>query len=223
MQSNTTTTTVEQITYSGMGVFNSPATHDIADSGSNEYAYNIKITGYGSISGIDYTIPPHSKGTVTAKLKMKALTSADIKDLNDLAMGMLNASQREEVKKHSETSASADLSVWAWFFGGSASASYKETRDEMKSKGLTDEQISTLINAFVKVAAEMSTVEAVVEIDNRNGDFPVSGNMYFYTISGQVTTGKETYSYQMISDKGNAGAKPGEGGAPADADIIPFN
>ncbi|MBV8887610.1 MAG: hypothetical protein JO235_26930 [Chroococcidiopsidaceae cyanobacterium CP_BM_RX_35] len=213
-----TKTTVTALT------FTTPGSHVLDLSGDSETSYSIEVSGLGSITGVDYTIPAHSTGTVVARLNMLCLTSADVKNLNDQAMGMLSASQQEEIRKHEEASASANLSIWSWYFGGgAASASYKQTNDLMKKKGLTEEQISQLINAFMEVVRKISSVEININVNNSAYDYSVSGNLYFYTISGRVSTGKETREYRMLANTGSAGAPASEGGAPTEGIIVPLN
>jgi hypothetical protein len=204
--------------------FTMPTQEVIDVSGDSETAFSIKASGEGSLTGLAYTVPAHTVGIIRAKLNLLAISSEDVKNLNTLALGMLDASEREEIRTHEETSASADLSVWSWFFGGGkASASYKETRDTMLSKGLTDEQINTLMDAFMTVATNMSAVEIEFTVYNQNSDYSVSGDLYLWTVSGTIQTDKGTAEYRLLADQGNAGDPPGEGGAPASGKIIPLN
>lgn len=193
-------------------------------SGSSETAYSITGQGMGSLTGVDYTVSAHSSATIKVKMAIKALTSQDMKDLNDLALTFLTASQREEVKEHEKITAQGNASIWGWFFGGGASASYEKTRDTMKSKGLTNEQIDKLMDTFLEVAQKMSTVEAVINVDNTRNDYSVSGSLYLYTIAGSVQTSKGTYEFRMLADKGTAGYPPDTGeGADTKNEYIPLN
>lgn len=191
-------------------------------TGAAEEAFSIEVSGMGQLTGLSYTVPAHTSGRIKANLQISALSSEDIKGLNDLAMGMLDASYKEEVKEHEKTTASANLSVWTWFFGGGgASASYEKTRDTMKSKGLSDAQITMLMDAFLERAKSMSSVEIDFFINNINNDYAVSGDLYLYTVSGTVKTAKGTAQYRMLSDQAAAGGPPpAGGGAPSSGDVI---
>ena len=218
---------MQQISNSGLILSSTPSVLITNLKGSSETSYDIKVSGTGSITGLDYTIPAHSTGLVIAKLDIKSMTTQDVKDLNALAMGMLDASQRDKVEEIEKTHASADLSMWSMFFGGGgASASYDKTRKEMHTKGLTDQQIDKLIDAFMDVATNMSTVEININVDNSKNDYSVSGNIYLYTISGSVSSGKETSEYRMLAKKGTADTNPSGptgDGAPAEGNIVPLN
>lgn len=194
-------------------------------AGGAEEAFSIEVQGQGQLVGLAYTIPPHTSGTIKAKLQTSALTSADVTNLNALAMGMLDASYREEVKEYEKTSANANLSVWTWFFGGGgASASYEKTVETMKSKGLSEAQITMLMDAFLERAKSMSTVEIEFYVNNSFNDYSVSGDLYLYTVSGTVKTSKGTSQYRMLADQAAAGGPPPSGGgAPSTGKIIPLS
>lgn len=203
--------------------FPSP-TKKFAVSGTSETAYEITAQGVGSLTGLDYTVSAHTKAKIEVNLTIKALTSQDMKDLNDLALTFLNASQRDEVREHEKTSVEGNASLFGWFFGGGVSASYEKTRDTMHAKGLTDEQIDKLMDAFLELAQKTSTVKVVSEVDNSQNDYSVSGSLYLYTISGSVQTSKGTKEFRILADKGNAGAPPTtDEGAPTKNNIIPLN
>lgn len=126
-----------QIIKTGVG-FSDPYERVFFESGEVKDAFSIEVQGLGQLTGIAYKVPAHAEGRIKAKLQISALTSLDVKNLNDLAISMLDASYRETVKEFEKTSASANLSIWGWFFGGGADASYEKTRESMKSKGLSD-------------------------------------------------------------------------------------
>lgn len=215
-----------QITQQGVG-FRDPQPLATAStvSGSAEESYSIEVSGQGQLTGLSYTIPAHSSGSIKAKLQISALSSDDVKNLNALALGMLDASYQEEIEEYEKTSASANLSVWSWFFGGGgASASYERTYESMKSKGLTEEQITQLMEAFLERAQAMSEVEINFYINNSANDYAVSGDLYLYTLSGTIKTAKGTSQYRMLADQASAGGPPPTGGgAPSTGDVYPLN
>ncbi len=196
-------------------------TESVAAAGTAEEAFSIDVQGQGQLVGLAYTVPAHASGKIVAELQTSALTSGDVDNLNNLAMGMLDASYREETKEYEKTSASANVSLWSWTFGGGANASYEKTRETMKSKGLTDEQISELMEAFLERAQSMSTVKIEFFVNNSANDYSVSGDLYLYTVSGSVKTSKGTAQYRMLADQGSAGGPPPSGGgAPSAGNII---
>lgn len=204
--------------------FTNPVHHVIDVSGSSETSFSIEAKGTGSLTGLSYTIPAHATGSIFARLSLIAMSSEDVKNLNDLALGMLNASQKEQIKEHEKISTSANLSIWSWFFGGSgASASYEKTTETMKSKGLTEAQITTLMDTFLDLASKRNEVEINFNVDNSMNDYSVSGDLYLYTLSGSIQTEKGTQQYRMLADKGTAGDLPSQGGAPAEGTVIALN
>ncbi|KAN0034485.1 hypothetical protein ACTFIV_001003 [Dictyostelium citrinum] len=196
---------------------------DDGDRGSSEEGYNCEAQGQGSFSGLDYTIPAHTKGTIKAKIQVMAMSSADIEHMNQLIESMLTASKKEEIKEQTKTSASANLSFWSFFTGGSgASASYEDTKSSMHSSGLSDAQITTIVNELFKLAENMSHVELNLECDNTNFDYDVSGSVYLYTIAGTVKTDKGTKQYRMLADQGTAGGPSRDDSPPVKGKIIPL-
>ncbi|ASK30013.1 hypothetical protein CEY12_07780 [Chryseobacterium sp. T16E-39] len=213
-----------EIIKTGVG-FNDPFEPIVSDlKGEAKESYSIEVSGQGQLTGLSYTIPAHTEGRITATLQISALSSQDVKDLNDLAIGMLNASYKEEVKEYEKTSASANLSVWTWFFGGGgASASYEKTKNTMKSKGLTEGQITTLMNAFLEKAKNMSSVKIDFYVNNSANDYSVSGDLYLYTVSGSISTEKGTSQYRMLADQASAGGPPPSGGGAPSSGTIKLN
>lgn len=216
-----------QVTQTEVG-FNDPfepVAYEALKGGASSESYSISVSGQGQLTGLSYTIPAHAQGKITAKLQISAMSSEDVKMLNDLAMSMLSATYKEEVKEFEKTSASANLSVWTWFFGGGgASASYEKTKETMKSKGLTEAQITTLMDAFLEKAKKMSSVEIDFYINNSANDYSVSGDLYLFTVSGSIQTEKGTSQYRMLADQASAGGPPPSGGgAPSSGNIIPLN
>lgn len=216
-----------QITKSGV-VLNDPVPSFVVESaaepGTAEEAYSIDVQGQGQLAGLSYTIPAHTSGKISAELQTSALTSEDVKNLNEMAIGMLDASYQEEIRESEKTSVSGNVSLWSSIFGGGASASYEKTKDMMQSKGLSDEQITMLMEAFLERAKSMSTVKLEFFVNNTSNDYSVSGDLYLYTVSGSVKTSKETAQYRMLADQGSAGGPPPTGGgAPSAGDVIPLN
>jgi hypothetical protein len=198
---------------------------DFSVEGSSDESFSIDVSGLGQLTGLAYTVSAYTEAKIKATLQISAMSSQDVKDLNELALGMLSASYQEEIKEYERTSASANLSIWSWAFGGGgATASYEKTTQTMKSKGLTEEQINKLMDAFLVRAQHMSKVEIEFFVNNTNNDYAVSGSLYLYTVSGSVKTSKGTQQYRMLADQAAAGGPPPTGGgAPASGKIIPLS
>ena len=211
----------------GEVVLHDPCSRDLSASvgGTSEASYSIEVKGMGQLVGLSYSVPAHTTGNIKATLQTSALTSQDVEDLNKLAMGLLDASYHEVIKEHEKTSASASLSLWGWFLGGNgASASYEKTRDTMKSKGLSDAQITQLMTAFMEKATNMSTVQIDFYVNNELNDYPVEGDLYLYTVSGTIQTEKGTATYRMLAEQGSAGGPPPSGGgAPSSGVVAKYN
>lgn len=206
--------------------FDPDAARDTASlAGSSSASYSIQAQGMGQAVGLSYSVSAHTVAKIKANLGISAMTSADVRDLNELALGMLNASAREEIRDYERASASADLSIWSWALGGGgASASYEQTHESMRSKGLTEDQITMLMQTFLERASKMSTVELDFTVNNTNNDYAVEGNFFMYTVVGEVTSGSETKQYRLLADQGSAGGPPPTGGgAPAAGNYLAIN
>ncbi|KAN0039561.1 hypothetical protein ACTA71_007358 [Dictyostelium dimigraforme] len=197
--------------------------HITTPSQPSDEGYNCEAQGIGSFTGLGYTIPAHSKGTIKTKIEVMAMTSDDIDHMNQLVESMLSASKKDEIKEQTKTSTSANLSFWSFFTGGdSASASYEDTKNTMHSCGLTQEQISIIINELYKMAEKMDHVELNLECDNGAFEYEVSGSIYLYTIAGTVKTAKGTKHYRMLSHEGTAGSPDNDNAPPVKGKITPL-
>ncbi len=211
---------VLQITATGSGIVIDPRPLVFAEDAGGEEAkesFSIDASGTAQLTGLSYTVPAHTSGTIKAQLQTSALTSQDVADLNAMATGFLEASVKEEVREQEKTSGSANVTVWSWLFGrGSASASFERIHETMLSKGLTEAQISELMDAFLERATNMSRVQIDFFVNNELNDYSVSGDLYLYTVAGTVKTTKGTAQYRMLADNAAAGGPPASGGgAPA--------
>lgn len=171
---------------------------------SEQTGITVSSAGTGSFSGVNWNISAHTKGKVQVDLQIKSLTSADVEDINKLVMSMLSASERSKVEKHSKASASGSISFFELICGG-AKAGAETTKDSMHSMGLTDEQISTIIDKVFTLAQKMSDIKVDLEVDNTAFDYPVAGDLDIYTIGGEVTADKKTRNFRFLADKGTVG------------------
>jgi len=58
----------------------------------------VKAQGTGSFTGLSYTIPAHSKGTIKAKISVMVITLEDIRKLNKMILSMVNDSIKTKIK-----------------------------------------------------------------------------------------------------------------------------
>lgn len=190
-----------------------------ADEPSASDSFSVDAQGNGSFTGLDYSIPAHTKGTIKAKIETLALTSEDVNNLNNLIKGMVSASEWNKVHDYEETHASADLSFWGFLSGG-GSASYTKTHDVMSGMGLSEENIKTIVDKMSEIASKMSNVEIDFEIDNSANDYSVDGKLLIYTIAGVIKTSTTQTQYRLLANQGTAGVAGSS--APASGNIIPL-
>jgi hypothetical protein len=187
---------------------------DAADS------FSVESQGYGSFTGLAYTIPAHTRGRITAQIQTLAITSTDVQNLNNLIRGMLNASQYERVRDYERTHASANISYWGFWSGGGG-ASYEKIHESIRGFGLSEENIRTIVSAMSEIAKKMSRVQLDFDVDNTRNPYSVSGSLLLYTIAGSVKTQNSQDQYRLLADVGTAGS--GNRTAPARGKIIPLN
>lgn len=187
----------------------------LLDAGSETTGFSVDACGTGSFTGLSYTIPAHASGKLVAAIQVMALTSGDMKDLNEMVMTMLKASEQKKVIDYGKAQGSGNLSIWRFFSAG-AQASASKTTDTMTTSGLNPEQMTTIINRMFDMASKMSRVKLDFTIDNSKNDYNVSGDLQLYTISGTISTSKGTKQFRMLADQGTAGG----GSAPAKGEVI---
>jgi hypothetical protein len=197
----------------------SPFEDDNELSGAED-SFTVASQGFGSVTGITYTVPAHSDGNVKANIRYPSLTSVDIENLNNLIKGMLSATQYEKVEKYERIHASGKVKYFAFWSGG-ASASYEKTRREMTGFGLSEENIKTIVSAMSEVAKKMSNIQLDINILNRDNDYAVSGNLLIYTLAGTIKVGNEQHQYRVLSNRGTFGSR--DRTAPANVDTIPLD
>jgi hypothetical protein len=191
----------------------------VEEDGYAQDSFNVDMQGTGSFTGLSYQVPAHTSGTIKADIETPALTSQNVKDLNTLIDGLVSASAKEKIDEYQRTHASANISAWSfWTAGGSAS--YEKTRNSMHESGLSDDQITMIVEKMLDVASTMSKVSLKFKINNSKNDYAVSGSLMLYTISGTITTQNGTAQYRLLADSGSAGS-PGST-APANGNIIPL-
>jgi hypothetical protein len=191
-----------------------PAGPPVGDS------FSVESQGYGSFSGLAYTVPAHTNGKIKANVQVLALTSTDVDNLNTLIKGMVSASQYDKVRDYESTHASANISFWGFWSGGGG-ASYEKTHEELRGFGLSEDNIKTIVSAMAADAQKMSHVELDFDVLNAANDYAVSGSLLLYTIAGTISSQNQQYQYRMLANKGTAGS--GDQTAPAEVKIIPLS
>lgn len=183
-------------------------------------SFSVSAQGNGSFTGINYTIPGHTVGNLKVDISTPSMTSANVADMNAFIEGMVSASAWKKVTDYQHTHASSNLSFFGMMSGG-GSASYDKTHEEMSGFGLSEAQITEIINKMAEMATTMSKVQLDLTIDNSRNGYNVSGNLMLYTVAGSIQTANGQTQYRMLADKGTAGSD--DSTAPAAADIIPLN
>lgn len=194
----------------------SKLTRMIADATDS---FSVESEGFGSLTGLAYTVPAHSEATIKASIKSLALTSVDVENLSALMRGMLSSSQYQKIREYESTHASANISYWGFWSGGGG-ASYEKTREEMRGFGLSEQNIQTIVSAMTEIAKNMSHVELEITVLNSHNNYAVSGNVLVYTIAGALRTANKQTQYRLIGDEGVAGS--GNKTAPAKVRIVPL-
>ena len=182
-----------------------PATPAATPSEATGIAVN--SVGTGSFSGVNWTISAHTTGKIEVDLQIEAITTTDINNFNKLVMAMLSASAKNKVTENTSAGASGSINFFDFICGG-AKADVTHTQSSMSSLGLTDAQVTTIVNKLFALADKMSDIKADLTVDNLAFDYPVAGDLEIYTVGGTVTAGKETKNYRVLSDQGKVGDAP---------------
>jgi hypothetical protein len=191
----------------------------IATAGAATDSFSVESQGYGSFTGLAYTVPAHTKGKLKAQIQTLALTSNDVENLNNLIKGMVSSSQYEKIRDYEATHASANISFWGFWSGGGG-ASYDKTHEAMRGFGLSEDNIKTIVSAMAEDAKKMSHVELDFDVDNSPNDYAVSGSLLLYTIARTIKSANEQRQYRMLADRGVAGGN--DATAPASGKVIPL-
>jgi hypothetical protein len=179
--------------------------------GGEETSFSVDYTGVGSLTGLTFTVPAHSETRIIANLRIAAMTSQNIRDLEAGWTALLDITRQEELReyKSEDTSLSANLGFMGFFNGGGkAERTTSQSREYMETLGLSESQIDTAMTMFSDFAKEMSEVTYDSTIFNRNNPYSVSGMLQFFVMSGEVTTGSETITWRTLSDGSVAGEHP---------------
>mmetsp|Transcript_42771 Transcript_42771/g.47598 ORF Transcript_42771/g.47598 Transcript_42771/m.47598 type:complete len:294 (-) Transcript_42771:186-1067(-) len=181
------------------------------NKGGEETSFSVDYKGVGSLSGLTFTVPAHSETKIVANLRIAAMTSQNIRDLEAGWTALLDISRQEELREYKsiDASLSANLSFMGFFSGGGKTENtMSQSREYMEALGLSESQIDDAMTMFSDFAKEMSEVTYDCTIFNRNNPYSVSGMLQFFVMSGEVTTGSETVTWRTFSDGSVAGEHP---------------
>eukprot|EP01084_Bolivina_argentea_P258968 436804_1 len=166
-----------------------------SDQGSKaEDSTSVVGYGRGQLSGAYYTVPAHGKAKVTATITMQSVTPDSIAALNSLVESMLKASKKGSYEKLKENSVSGGSSFFSFLSGG-VKASHKDMEKNMKSWGLSEENISKITTQMCEIANKSNTFTLEADIDNSKYDYSVSGNLFAVVMDCEIKT-KDTHIQQ---------------------------
>ncbi|MBY3212130.1 hypothetical protein [Rhizobium laguerreae] len=185
-----------------------------------EDSLSVDANGEGTVSGLDYVMPAHSKGSVKANLAVAALTSQQAQNIDALFKSLLSGSAREKFESFENLHGTGNLNFFRFLFAG-IEADYNKTRHLLKSSGLTDDNIKELVTMISDTVKKMSTVSLDLYIDNAGNDYSASGEIKVYTIEGKISSDKNVVEYRVLANKGTAGANGAT--APTNVKVIPLD
>lgn len=164
------------------------------------------------MTGLSFNVPAFSETRVVANLRIPAMSSQMLRDLEAGWKALLDISRQEELEEYQslDTSLSANLSFIGYFSGGAKTEiTAQKSRRNMQSLGLTEGQIDQAMQMFADAAAQMSEVTYDSTVYNRHNNFSVRGNLVFFTMGGEITRGENSQGYRVLSE-GSAAGTPGK-------------
>ena len=158
----------------------SAAAEQHSTSAGNSDGFMVNSAGMGSLTGISFSCPAFGNCKVKGCLEERALTSQNVKDLNQHIMGIVGASRYQEIHDVMQNHPSGDLALFAHFAGASGAASAGETHDRMEGFGLPKEDIGEIVHQLAQAAAKMSEICVDFNIENTANNYGVSGHLRLY-------------------------------------------
>ena len=163
--------------------------------GGNETGVAVEAYGKGQVTGVMYTVPAHGQINVDFKLKLLCVTPEDVQNLSNLIRSLLDASKQHLYDDLEKTSVSGGASFFGFFGWGGASGSYEHTRHTMDSFGLSERNQEAIVDAMMKVAAQVSEFNYAGTIFNRKYDYDVSGNLFGIVMDAVIA--QNEYHHQL--------------------------
>jgi hypothetical protein len=167
-----------------------PSFLSIMDTGTT---ITVSGGGLGAVAGAIFTLPPGSVSTVEFTVNVMTFSAQDMANIQSFVKGALTASQYSSYEDDTQKSAAASWSLWG---GASASASASETTKAMSGYGLAPADQSALLKMIANMVPKPGNLHFKSVITN-SFDNQVSGNVYLYTFTGNITSSSGTTSAPM--------------------------
>jgi hypothetical protein len=192
-----------------------PTVHG-AEEGAAQDGVAVTSYGKGQLVGTTYTVPAHGQIDVNFKLQLQCVTPDQIKAMNDMIRGLLNASEQKKYDNLNTTKVSGGLSFFAFFSGG-LKADTTNVNHTMHSWGLSPKDIAKIVTAMMKLANTMNKFEYKGTIYNKDYSYAVSGNLFGVVMDCTITQGTSQQQVRMIApdvhlhDSGSGDSLPSVG------------
>eukprot|EP01084_Bolivina_argentea_P300890 518945_1 len=118
---------------------------------------------------------------------MQTITPDDMKTLNSMVESMIKPSKKGSYENLKKTSLSGGSSFFSFLSGG-VKASHKDIEKNMKSWGLSEENISKITTQMCEISNKSNTYTLEADIDNSKYDYSVSGNLFVVVMDCQIST-----------------------------------
>lgn len=174
-----------------------PVVHESAQGSSTD---GVAVTSYGKgqLVGTTYTVPAHGQIDLNLKLQLQCVTPEQIKTMNELIRGLLDASHKHEFDNLNKTEISGGLSFFSFFSGG-AKASTTNTNHTMDKWGLSKADQTRIISEMMKLANKMNVLDYKGTIYNKDFDYSVSGNLFGIVMDCTVQQGTSSSQFRAIA------------------------
>ena len=180
-------------------------------SGGNQTGVEVTSYGQGQVTGAIYTVPAHGVINVNFALKLQCVTPQDIQKVSDLIKSLLDASHRQSYTELSKTDISGGASFFGFFGWGGASASYSDTKQTMTSFGLSEANQTTIVNAMMALANQMSQFNYSGTIYNKDNDYDVSGNLFGIVMDATIQQNQTQNQVRLLAPTVHLTTQDGEG------------
>jgi hypothetical protein len=174
-----------------------PTVHEYAQGGATD-GVSITSFGKGQLVGTTYAVPAHGQIDVDFQLQLQCITPDQVKAMNELIRGLLDASHQHEYDNLNKTEVSGGLSFFSFFSGG-LKATTTNTNHTMDKWGLSEEHQKKIINEMMKLANKMNKFNYKGTIYNKEYDYSVSGNLFGIVMDCTVQQGSSSTQFRAIA------------------------
>lgn len=189
-----------------MAVSKSDVLEELSDS---DDGVAVNSYGQGKVSGVTFTVPAHGEIEVDFTLKMNCATPDDVKNMNDLIRGLLDASKQHEFDELEKTEVSGGLSFMTFWSGG-AKASYSDTKHTMDKWGLSEENQQTIVKGMMELIQKQNVLRYKGTVHNREYDYSVSGNMFGIVMDAQIRQDQHSNQVRVLAPNAHMKGPDGE-------------